>query len=72
MEKGRSEQMIKKVIPKRIPIVKYRNPVKQIPIDKKEIEKLNISVREKTKRRKEKNEARCGGVLGEMRKQKRC
>lgn len=25
MEKGRSEQMIKKVIPKRIPIVKYRN-----------------------------------------------
>ena len=27
---------------------------------------------DKTKRRKEKNEARCGGVLGEMRKQKRC
>lgn len=50
--------MIKKVILKRVPIVKYRKPVKQIPIDKKEIEKLNISVREKTKQNGERRRTR--------------
>lgn len=60
MEKGRSEQMIKKVILKRIPIVKYRNPVKQIQIDAKEIEKLNISIREKTKQNGERRRTRHG------------
>lgn len=60
MEKGRSEQMIKKVILKRVPIVKYRKPVKQIPIDAKEIEKLNISIREKTKQNGERRRTRHG------------
>ena len=55
-----AQNFIKKVILKRIPIVKYRKT-----------EYIN-SREDKTKRRKEKNEARCGGVLGEMRKQKRC
>ena len=60
MEKERSEQMIKKVILKRVPIVKYRKPVKQIPIDAKEIEKLNISIREKTKQNGERRRTRHG------------
>ena len=52
--------MIKKVILKRVPIVKYRKPVKQIPIDAKEIEKLNISIRKKTKQNGERRRTRHG------------